>query len=332
MKNKLRPYLHDVLGTATEAECHLSALPHGTWNENYLLDRAGERFVVKVYVSQASNPNLLMSNSGQREFATLRHLAPLDIAPQPVHFDDPAPGVGYPVLIYRYVPGEILAYTPAVAETMAEVYARLHKHPLPQTYPWPPRREQIGPFLAHLRQAVQNFSQRADVSADVAAPWQFYLAESEARLAGQADMPFEPALLHGDPVASNIIVGQSAGGPKISLIDWQSPTLGDPAYDVWAFTAPAFTLWDQTEPPSPAQIAAFEARYLAGRPDPTLRERIAVKAPLYLLEYGLHCAQRYQDYLSAGGAGTAGHAVNLKKYGPTIQQIQAELARRVGRG
>ncbi len=74
-------------------------------------------------------------------------------------------------------------------------------------------------------------------------------------------------LIHGDPVAGNILVADSG----LTLIDWQCPAQGDPCEDIALFLSPAMQQLYRGAPLSPAEKAQFLSAY--GQPDVTNRYR-----------------------------------------------------------
>ena len=311
------------LGVTALQKIEIRALPRGVWNANFLVQVDGEAFVAKVYTLQANEPGLLLNNSGQQEFAVLTHLAPYGIAPQPILFDDTGQHLAHPILIYRYVPGERLVYSPETMALMAQTYAKLHQVSLNKLDFLGTSDHSPLALLAGLKQKLHLFLKRDDVPSTVKAQFTDYVQGSESHVQGDPNQSYPSALIHADPVVGNIIVNQ-----KAYLIDWQSPMLADPAFDIWAFTASAFTLWDSHLSPIPAEVTVFQQTYLALRPDSSLLERIQLKEPLYLLQYGFHCANRYYDFKANKMplAFVKGREAGFEKYGPTLQNILARLA------
>ena len=64
-------------------------------------------------------------------------------------------------------------------------------------------------------------------------------------------------LIHGDPVAGNILVA----GNALTLIDWQCPAKGDPCEDIALFLSPAMQRLYRGKPLEPAEVKAFLSAY-----------------------------------------------------------------------
>lgn len=91
-------------------------------------------------------------------------------------------------------------------------------------------------------------------------------------------------LLHGDPVASNIVL--SPRGPV--FIDWQCPGLGDPVHDIAVMLSPAMRLLYQGNAGTVGDADRFHAAY----GDPAVRDRHAALAPLMHWRMAAYCLWR----------------------------------------
>ncbi|GAA6188413.1 hypothetical protein NBRC116596_14760 [Litorivita sp. NS0012-18] len=123
------------------------------------------------------------------------------------------------------------------------------------------------------------------------------------RLAARAAVPplGARALLHGDPVAGNLIAGPNG----LRLIDWQCPALGDPCEDIAHFLSPAMQIIYRGAALSRAQ----EQGFLAALNAPDLAARYAALAPWYHARMAAYCAWQIargqKDYAAAEQAETA---------------------------
>lgn len=97
----------------------------------------------------------------------------------------------------------------------------------------------------------------------------------------------DPCLIHGDPVAGNIL--QSPGG--LTLIDWQCPALGDPCEDLAIFLSPAMQQLYRGIPLSEAEVTQFLAAY--DRPDIT--ERYLSLRPWFAWRMAAYCLWRIEN-------------------------------------
>ncbi len=97
----------------------------------------------------------------------------------------------------------------------------------------------------------------------------------------------EPSLIHGDPVAGNIL--QSAD--SLTLIDWQCPAIGDPCEDLAMFLSPAMQQLYRGTPLSEAEVAQFLVAY--DQPDVT--RRYQTLQPWYAWRMAAYCLWRVEN-------------------------------------
>lgn len=208
--------------------------------------------VVKQHRPAAASP--LFPNDATIEYAMLEALRGTGLAPTPV-----AGGADW--LAYRFAVGQTWQ---SGAAGVGALLARLHATPAPQLSL---RRTASGSvaLLAELRQwpRLRNLPPLPEVAVTEPAP---------ARL------------LHGDPVAGNILV---RGGNAL-LIDWQCPALGDPVDDVALFLSPGMQHLYRGYPLSTAEVAAFREGYA----DAGVLARYDRLAPLLHWRIAAHCALR----------------------------------------
>lgn len=305
----------------------VTPLPQGVWNTNYRVQTQDIDLVFKLYTLNQKSQSLTITNSGDREYEILKLLSAAQLAPRPLVFDKSRETLPHPALVYEYVQGDPIVYTDESILAMAHLYSRLHSLPYERAHFLKTRPETLPDLAGTMRQRFAAYANRDDVSSEWRETFRRFLERAETQIVAQDVPPHPLAILHTDPLAGNIIVN---GHPK--LIDWQSPALGDPAYDVWAFTADPFTLWDREQGPSAAQTRLFRETYSRLRRDETLDARIAAKEAWYLLEYGLHCATRYQDFLSGNFPARflQERKSGFDKYRPTVERIFARLAALLG--
>lgn len=231
--------------------------------------RIGDR-VLKLYDPGAATP--LFANDAAREASCLTALSGTGLAPAPVAAD---PGAAVPWVLYHHLPG---ACWTGDAAQVAQLLGRLHRQPPPPDLP-------PGP----------------DGSADLRRQGRAILALCP----GAADLP-EPvgdvppsgrrALVHGDPVPGNIVIGAAP-----ALIDWQCPVAGDPTGDLAIFLSPAMQLVYRGRPLDAAECAAFRAAY----PDAAVVARYDQLTPWYHWRMAAYCrlqAARGHRIYAAGEA------------------------------
>ncbi len=267
------------------ADVHPERLAGGQTNRVWRLRGEVYDLVLKLYVSGASTP--LFANDPAREVACLAALSGSGLAPAPVAAD---PRAGPPWLLYRHLPGRRWAQG---VEAVAHLLARVHAAAPPPGLPWAP-----DGSAALARQALEILSLcRTARAAELRA----LAPRGQVAPSGQA------RLLHGDPVAGNIVV--HAG--RAALIDWQCPALGDPAEDLAIFTSPAMQLAYRGTPLSAEEKQAFLGAY----PDRAALDRYRALGPWYhwrMAAYCLYQAERgravYAEGLELERAALRAHA------------------------
>lgn len=328
IRNSVKSVAPHIPGIDQVESIEISPLPQGVWNFNYLVVINEKKFVFKLCPSGASSVEGMIGNSGWVEFSALRLVESLDIAPKPVLFAEANQFSKYPLLIYEYVEGEELsAFSNEIVTEMARIYSKLHSLDV-KGIDYIRQRDEISTeLLAGIERSFGHYKDRVDIDPRYVKCFGKFIGEARKRTAGKKLEACPRSLIHADPVPSNIIVG-----PKIVLIDWQTPMLGDPAFDIWAFTSEAFSLWDLDVTLTEKQKRLFIETYQLLRKDATLEARLDLKAPLYLLQYGLHCSTRYYDYKSRRLAAelTEGREANFEKYRRTADVIIARLGEILG--
>ncbi|MDJ0825620.1 MAG: aminoglycoside phosphotransferase family protein [Rhodobacter sp.] len=206
--------------------------------------------VCKLYDLSAATP--LFGNEAAAEAQVLTALSGTGLAPELVVAEMHVNGA---FLVYRHLSGT--AGTGSVT-ACAQLLARVHQHPPP----------------AGLRRAPQGASEILQQGETMR---RSLSAERRKRLATVRPEtpkvePMSAVLLHGDPVPANFI----ATGAGLRLIDWQCPSVGDPAEDLAIFLSPAMQSLYGEGPLSKAHEAAFLEAY--GHPDRAARYRALASA------------------------------------------------------
>ncbi len=94
-------------------------------------------------------------------------------------------------------------------------------------------------------------------------------------------------LIHGDPVAGNILVAKSG----LTLIDWQCPAIGDPCEDLALFTSPAMQTLYRGHPLSEAE----EDRFLSAYGHSETVSRFRTLRPWYSWRMAAYCLWRIEN-------------------------------------
>lgn len=223
------------------------AMPGGRVNR---LWRAG-RVVVKCHAPDGASP--LFPNDAGAEARALRLLAPLGLAPELR-----ATGDGW--IAYAHVPGRTWRRDPA---PVAVALARVHALP------------------------GEGFRDLASGSAALLAQGAAIAARCRGALPPPPPDPGVPPhrgprLIHGDPVAGNLIVTRDR---TILPIDWQCPAHGDPAEDLAIFLSPAMQHIYRGRPLSADETAAFLAAY----PCADTVARLRALWPVFRWRMAAHC-------------------------------------------
>ncbi|SPF78798.1 hypothetical protein ALP8811_02730 [Aliiroseovarius pelagivivens] len=222
-------------------------------------DDMSHDLVCKLYNEAAATP--LFSNDGTREALVLKHLAGTGLAPDFVAFLDSALGAS---VLYRHVDG--MPWSGAV-EDVARLMARLHRTNAPEGLP-------------------ETITSPVTLIAETCA-----MGEATGiRLTPPPQVPNDlPAatrrLLHGDIVPGNIVAAESG----LRLIDWQCPTIGDPAGDIAIFLSPAMQVLYGNRPLSSEEQSAFLTAYVSAGGDPVGAARYRALAPLFHWRMACYC-------------------------------------------
>lgn len=245
----------------------------------------GASTVVKLFAAPDGNP--LFANDPDREARVLARLEGLGIAPRlraQLHTPEGR------ALVYDHVEGAPWRDDPA---PVAHLLRRLHRSGA--------AKGAVLPSAPDGSAALAR--QTAAILAICPDEAQARLAPFLGRLAARAAVPplGARALLHGDPVAGNLIAGPNG----LRLIDWQCPALGDPCEDIAHFLSPAMQIIYRGAALSRAQEQGFMAAL--GAPD--LAARYAALAPWYHARMAAYCAWQIargqKDYAAAEQAETA---------------------------
>ncbi|SMR83458.1 Predicted kinase, aminoglycoside phosphotransferase (APT) family [Aliiroseovarius halocynthiae] len=235
-------------------------------------DDARADLVCKLYDDAAVTP--LFANDGTREALALKHLTGSGIAPDFVAFMDSALGAS---VLYRHIEG---AAWRGDVKDVAILMARLHQTLPPEGLP-------------------------ETITSPVT-----LIAETEAMArAAKVDLPRPPAMskaapnptrrfLHGDVVPGNIVNAKDG----LRLIDWQCPSIGDPAADLAIFLSPAMQVLYGNRPLTAEERSAFLAAYEAAGGDAVGVARYKALAPLFHWRMACYCHWKTAQGDAAYGA------------------------------
>lgn len=259
--------LQQALAVIWQEEGHVSAgaqwsrLLGGRSNPVWRItaDDMSQDLVCKLYDDTAATP--LFANDGTREALVLNHLAGQGIAPDFVAFLDCALGTS---VVYQHINGTL--WRGSVAD-VAGLMARLHQIQPPEGLP-----ETITSPATLLAEA----SAMAD-AAEIDLP-------AAPEVPDELPNP-ERCFLHGDIVPGNIVVADDG----LRLIDWQCPSIGDPAADLAIFLSPAMQVLYGNRPLSADEQSKFLTAYVASGGDATGVARYRALAPLFHWRMACYC-------------------------------------------
>ncbi|MEM6660334.1 MAG: aminoglycoside phosphotransferase family protein [Pseudomonadota bacterium] len=97
----------------------------------------------------------------------------------------------------------------------------------------------------------------------------------------------DTCLIHGDPVAGNILVSDTG----LTLIDWQCPAIGDPCEDIALFLSPAMQHLYRGHPLNMAE----EQEFLSGYGMPDRIARYQALRPWFAWRMAAYCLWRIEN-------------------------------------
>ncbi|MBI2146428.1 phosphotransferase [Candidatus Woesearchaeota archaeon] len=281
----------EVFGFENINSVEINQLPQGLWNFNYVVKINGEKFVFKIY--SPNIPELLFGNKGKDESVALNVIKDLQIAPEPIHFEY-SHLLEKEVLIYRFVEGsQLLSFSNSVIEVVAKNLAKLHALDISKIEDLPRKKETMHTLITDIISTFEKCN-KLNIDKNELNLFRNFVEKAKKYVDSESEIEHPSVLVHGDLAPCNIIVENDT----LKIIDWQRPTLTDPAFDVWAFVEDAFVRWDLPEALSEGQKKLFIETYSSLVNDPTILERVKKKSSLYYLNVGLYCLMRYTEYES----------------------------------
>jgi aminoglycoside phosphotransferase (APT) family kinase protein len=252
----------DAQGLEVGRPMVLEALPGGTSNAMFLVDRGASRWVLR----RPHRVALARANDGMaREHRILAALGGTDVPhPRVVALCEDHAVLGCTFFLMERVDGVFpLPAPPAldddvhraeIAFALVDALARLHE------VDW----RAIG--LADLGRPEHFHERQVD-------RWTRQLASYEGRelpgmdrvtawLVANRPTRFQPTLMHGDYHVRNALVAADAPGRVVAILDWETATIGDPLLDLAGFCS----VWSSATATGgwPDRHAVLE-RYLAVR-------------------------------------------------------------------
>jgi len=243
---------------ATHGEIRLRPAAAHQSNRLYDVYVKGEHLIAKEYLREE------VPDAAQREYAALRHVESLHLAPEPVFFD---PSVS-PVVVYRYMEGEMWdRRVPTARELgdLAELWLRFHW--LDSAGLWIARgsRGSWVDIVTVLRTRLEAYARWADHrSSQSRASARLCLEALERCVTAAAPLIRTEApplcFCRSDTRFANVIT-RSDG--RLGLVDWEDSGLRDPAREV----ADLFTHPNQEDLLDVSAWQPFLSLYMKSRRD-----------------------------------------------------------------
>lgn len=257
----------------SDAETDWRPLAGGQTNQLWSVPSNTGPVVVKLFLPERDTP--LFPNTPADEARMLAALAPSGLAPRKLHFGRTTLGE---VLIYAQDAGQPWTQDTARA---ARLLRRVHDHPAPDGLrPVPGGSDWVTAQVQSMWSGLPGSLKR----------WL-----GDHRPTQPVASTSHPVLLHGDPVAGNIL--SSYRGDL--LIDWQCPGVGDAVEDLTLFLSPAMQQIYRGTPLTDAEHDAF----LIALSDRALIARLQAMAPWHHWRMAAYCgwkaARGSADYHAA---------------------------------
>jgi len=268
---------------------------------------AGERhLIVKEFLKPAE-----YQDAPRREYAALRLLEPLDVAPRPAFYRPEPTGSLGPLVIYAYLEGEMWGRrkpSPVELEQLAALWLRLSA--LPTEGLWMSRgyERSLGERALEQRGALEKRATRFRAQFEAYAEWAqdrfppaLRAAELCLDLIKRSREPVRElqasavplCFCRSDPRFANVIRRPDG---RLAMVDWEDSGLRDPARDL----ADVMTHPYQEDLLAVQDWKALLEPYLAGRSaaDPQLARRVHLYLALFpafwlavSIRAGIHAAQ-----------------------------------------
>ena len=238
-----------------EREADVSFLASGEYNENYRVDAADGRYVLRINHGSQLGLDDKPGDQIAYEFRVLKAVEPSGVTPRAFHVDPHAP-LGRGALLMEYLPGGPLDYRRDL-DGAAEVFARVHT-----LAPDPGLAGQPNPVLDIAAESLGLIERWPDhpLAAKKRLLLEYHgrvvaLGEAHADELTGRDM----VMVNTEVNAGNFLVDNKT----VRLVDWEKAVISHRAQDLGHFLVPTTTLWKTDYVFTPEARRAFLERYVA---------------------------------------------------------------------
>jgi aminoglycoside phosphotransferase (APT) family kinase protein len=231
----ISPDLHDFLShefsrASTRLDIRLRGpLPHQS-NRLYDLYFEGQRYIVKEYLKEEE-----FNEAAPREYRSLRLMAPLGLAPQPVSFYPGSDSFARPLVVYEYMAGRMWDRDKPSSRDLAELAKTWLLMNAAESDPhWPSRSDRF-PFrvLGRLEESAGDYAAYCeDEYREVLHIADQVMALLELRKVDLQELDKMEAprcFSRADPRFANIIERPDG---RLGMVDWEDSGWVDPALDL----------------------------------------------------------------------------------------------------
>jgi aminoglycoside phosphotransferase (APT) family kinase protein len=235
-----------------DGELDARFLAAGEYNENYLIDAGGRRWVFRIN----HGSQLGLDRQIEYEHRVLEAVAPSEVTPRPDFVDADAEGLGRGVLMMEYLPGRPLDYRRDLSGA-AEVFARVHALPpadglVVQDRPVADIAAECGRLYTRqpdhprtdLRRLLEDYHRRVMDLYDRTRSW----FEAEANV-----------MVNTEVNSGNFLVD----GGQVRLVDWEKAVVSKRYQDLGHFLVSTTTRWKTDLELAPDQERRFLKAYRA---------------------------------------------------------------------
>lgn len=277
MKDKIKHYFESLkpiqLGLRNQITVSsVSEIGIGESNLNYLVIANNKKFIVRI------NMNISNPDKSRREFAALKAVESLHIAPKVFILDNSKIHINESFLIMEYIEGVSLdeeKLNTKLIKKLAELVADVHSLKVDKNLQ--KERPTYNSWILTIKERIDYIKKQRSkyFKEDIFNKLLDETLSKVSLIAKNAKYKNIFCIGHGDICQQNIIIHKG----KLKLIDWESLGLRDPASDIVYIFCEGFRI-NFTK----GQEEEFLKEYLRVRPDKSLQERLEIFRPIVQFE------------------------------------------------